>query len=64
MTTSSRNQGVNKLIQTDGDEPTKQYVRAEYNIPDHVTSWPDIDDMAFAEQKRRNEEWYKNNRGR
>ena len=54
MTTSSRNAAVRNLVKTDGEEATKAFVRQQYGIPDTVTDWKDIDDMAEAKQKEMN----------
>ena len=54
MTTSSRNPAVANMAKTDGEEATKAFVREHYGIPDTVTNWKDIDDMAEAIQKEQN----------
>ena len=54
MTTSSRNAAVRNMAERDGDEETKAFVRKTYGIPDTITNWKDIDDMAERIQKERN----------
>ena len=54
MTTSSRNAGVRKLIEADGEEATKEYVKKHYGIPDNVNDWKTIDMMA---EKKADEQW-------
>lgn len=54
VTTSSRNPGVRKLIEADGDEETKAYVRNYYGIPDSVTDWEEIDKLAEMAQAEMN----------
>ena len=53
VTTSSRNPGVRKLIEADGEDETKAFVKNHYNIPEHINSWKDID--AYAEKAQRQE---------
>ena len=57
MTTSSRNPAIRNMIKTDGEEETKAYVKKHYNIPEHINDWKTIDDMAYASQKKQNDEW-------
>lgn len=57
MTTSSRNKAIRNMIDRDGDEETKAYVKAHYNIPSHINDWKTIDDMAYASEKKKNQEW-------
>lgn len=56
MTTSSRNPGVRKLVEQDGEEATKEFIRGYYGIPDSVTSWKDLDDAAEMKQRQMNEQ--------
>ena len=62
VTTSSRNPAVRNMIEQDGDEETKAFVREAYGIPDTVKDWKDIDDMAERIQKERNEQWRNSNK--
>ena len=62
MTTSSRNPAVRSMVERDGDEETKAFVRETYGIPETVKDWKDIDDMAERIQKERNEEYMARNK--
>jgi len=56
VTTSSRNPIIRQLIEQDGEEETKAFVKNHYNIPDNVNSWAEIDAIAYAQEKRENKE--------
>lgn len=51
----SKNAAVNSLIAEDGEEATKKFIGDEYGFDASKMSWKEIDDRAFAEQKKRNE---------
>ena len=57
MTTSSRNAAVRNMIEMDGDEETKEFVKNSYGLPSHLTTWKDIDDAAEKAQAELNKQW-------
>ena len=55
--TSSRNPAVRSMVETDGEEATKEYIGRYYGFNAMDMSWPEIDKQAEMRQQVENQKW-------